>query len=88
MVGDRDGHLVDAEALRDKVLAVSGRLDRTPFGPPVPVAEDTVGQVLPDKDSPRRSVYLQALRTKPVSLLAAFDAPAMAIPKGRVRPPR
>ncbi len=70
---------IDAEALRDKVLAASGRLDPRPFGPPVPVAEDTVGQVLPDKDSPRRSVYLQALRTKPVSLLAAFDAPAMAV---------
>jgi hypothetical protein len=70
---------LDAEALRDKVLAVSGRLATTPFGPPVPVAEDTVGQVLPDKDSPRRSIYLQALRTKPVSLLAAFDAPAMAV---------
>jgi hypothetical protein len=70
---------LDAEALRDKVLAVSGRLDRIPFGPPVPVVEDSVGQVLPDKDSPRRSVYLQARRTKPVSLLAAFDAPAMAV---------
>ncbi len=61
------------------MLAVSGHLDRAPFGPPVPVAEDSVGQVLPDKDSPRRSIYLQARRTKPVSLLAAFDAPAMAI---------
>ncbi|HWE37704.1 MAG TPA: PSD1 and planctomycete cytochrome C domain-containing protein [Isosphaeraceae bacterium] len=70
---------LDAEALRDKVLAVSGRLDRTPFGPPVPVAEDAVGQVLPDKDSSRSSVYLQVRRTKPVSLLAAFDAPAMAV---------
>ena len=70
---------LDAEALRDKVLAVSGRLDRTPFGPPVPVVEDSVGQVLPEKDSPRRSIYLQARRTKPVSLLAAFDAPAMAV---------
>lgn len=70
---------LDAEAFRDKVLAVSGRLDQTPFGPPVTVVEDTVGQVLPDKDSPRRSVYLQARRTKQVSLLAAFDAPAMAV---------
>jgi len=70
---------LDAEAFRDKVLAVSGRIDRAPFGPPVPVVEDTVGQVLPDKDSPRRSVYLQARRTKQVSLLAAFDAPAMAV---------
>jgi hypothetical protein len=70
---------LDAESLRDKVLAVAGRLDRAPFGSPVPVVEDTVGQVLPDKDSPRRSLYIQARRTKPVSLLAAFDAPAMAV---------
>jgi hypothetical protein len=70
---------LDAESLRDRILFVSGRLDRRPFGPPVPVAEDTVGQVLPQGDSPRRSLYLQVLRTKPVSLLAAFDAPVMAV---------
>jgi hypothetical protein len=70
---------LDAESLRDRILFVSGRLDRRPFGPPVPVAEDTVGQVLPQGDSPRSSLYLQVLRTKPVSLLAAFDAPVMAV---------
>ncbi|QEH38140.1 Planctomycete cytochrome C [Aquisphaera giovannonii] len=79
-------HRLDAEALRDKVLAVSGRLDPTPFGAPVPVAEDTVGQVLPDKDSPRRSIYLQIRRTRPVSLLAAFDAPALAVNCDRRQP--
>src|SRR5262249_17783214 len=56
----------------------SGALDRTAFGPPVPVEEDFVGQVGAKGDSPRRSVYLQVRRTKPVSLLAAFDAPAAA----------
>ncbi len=70
---------VDAESLRDRILLVSGRLDCTPFGPPVPVSEDTVGQVLPKGDSARKSLYLQVLRTKPVSLLAAFDAPVMAV---------
>jgi Protein of unknown function (DUF1549)/Protein of unknown function (DUF1553)/Planctomycete cytochrome C len=70
---------LDAEALRDRILFVSGRLDRTPFGRAVPVAEDSVGQVLPTNDSPRRSVYLEVRRTKPVSLLAAFDAPVMAV---------
>ena len=70
---------LDAEVLRDRILFVSGRLDRTPFGRAVPVAEDSVGQVLPANDSPRRSIYLEVRRTKPVSLLAAFDAPVMAV---------
>ncbi len=70
---------LDAEALRDRILVVSGRLDPTPFGRPVPVNEDTVGQVLPANDSPRRSIYLEVRRTKPVSLLAAFDSPVMAV---------
>ncbi len=70
---------LDAEALRDRVLDVSGRLDRTLFGRPVPVAEDAVGQVNAANDSPRRSLYLEVRRTRPVSLLAAFDAPVMAV---------
>jgi hypothetical protein len=67
---------LEAETLRDCILAVSGRLDRTIFGSPVPVVEDFVGQVSVPDDRPRRSVYLQARRSKPVAFLAAFDAPA------------
>jgi len=37
---------LDAESLRDGMLAVSGRLDATPFGPPVPVAFNGRGQVV------------------------------------------
>lgn len=70
---------LDAEALRDSVLSISGKLDRAQFGPAIPVVEDFVGQVLPEKDSTRRSVYLQVRRSKPVSLLTTFDAPVMAV---------
>jgi len=70
---------LEAEEIRDVILHLSGRLDVTPYGPPVPVAEDAVGHILPDKDSARRSLYLQARRTKPVSLLATFDFPTMAV---------
>jgi Protein of unknown function (DUF1553)/Protein of unknown function (DUF1549)/Planctomycete cytochrome C len=70
---------VDAESLRDRILQVSGRLDRTLFGPPVPVVENSVGLVDPADDSSRRSLYIQVLRTKPVSLLATFDAPVMTV---------
>jgi hypothetical protein len=54
----------------------AGRLDRTPFGPPVAAVEDAAGQVGTPDDRPRRSVYLQARRSKPVAFLSAFDAPA------------
>jgi hypothetical protein len=69
---------LDAEAIRDRVLEVSGRLDQGFFGPAIPVAEDLVGQVLPAGDSPRRSLYLEVKRTRPVSMLAAFDAPLLS----------
>jgi hypothetical protein len=70
---------LDAETLRDLVLLASGRLDRRMYGPPVAVAEDTVGLVGPFGNSARRSLYLQVRRTRPVSLLAAFDAPVMTV---------
>jgi hypothetical protein len=51
---DPDNHLygrfplrrLDAEAVRDGMLAVAGQLNRKMFGPPVPVMEDDVGQVV------------------------------------------
>jgi hypothetical protein len=70
---------LDAEALRDRILVASGKLDRTLFGKPVPVEEDFVGQVVVKDDQPRRSIYLQTRRTKPVSFLTTFDAPVMTV---------
>jgi Protein of unknown function (DUF1549)/Protein of unknown function (DUF1553)/Planctomycete cytochrome C len=70
---------LDAESLRDAILTVSGRLDARLHGAAVPVAEDSVGLVLPADDSPRRSVYLQVRRSRPVSFLSTFDAPVMSV---------
>lgn len=84
---DSDGSLysrfpvrrLDAEALRDRILLAAGRLDRTQFGPPVPIVEDNVGQIAAKDDAPRRSIYLQTRRSKPVSFLVSFDAPVMTV---------
>jgi hypothetical protein len=65
----------EAETIRDRMLATSGRLAPTPFGPPVPIAEDAVGQVFAPDDKPRRSIYLQVRRSKPVAFLTTFDGP-------------
>ncbi|MCA9047240.1 MAG: DUF1553 domain-containing protein [Planctomycetaceae bacterium] len=72
-------HLVrlNAESIRDRMLAVSGSLDRTPFGPPVAIKEDDTGQIIEDGKPTRRSIYLQIRRSKPVAMLQAFDAPVM-----------
>lgn len=70
---------LDAESLRDRVLVAAGRLDRTQFGPPVPIVEDAVGQISAKDDAPRRSVYLQMRRSKPISFLVSFDAPVMTV---------
>ena len=40
---------LDAEAVRDAVLAVSGKLSTKAFGPPVPVRENEVGQIVVGK---------------------------------------
>jgi hypothetical protein len=70
---------LEAETIRDRMLAACGRLDKTQFGPPVEVVEDFAGQVHVKDDSPRRSVYIQTRRSKPMSLLTAFDAPVMSV---------
>ncbi|HLW66775.1 MAG TPA: DUF1553 domain-containing protein, partial [Gemmataceae bacterium] len=37
---------LDAEAIRDGMLAVSGKLNSKPFGPPIPVMEDDAGLIV------------------------------------------
>ncbi|HEY4311850.1 MAG TPA: PSD1 and planctomycete cytochrome C domain-containing protein [Pirellulales bacterium] len=68
---------LDAESLRDRMLATSGTLDRTLFGPPISVKEDDSGQVTVAGDVPRRGLYLMQRRSQPVALMQAFDAPSM-----------
>jgi Protein of unknown function (DUF1553)/Protein of unknown function (DUF1549)/Planctomycete cytochrome C len=72
---------LDAEALRDALLATSGELDRRFGGPFVPTqraAEGTVEVNDSRSDAHRRSVYLQQRRTQVATLLELFDAPSIA----------
>ena len=44
---------LEAETLRDAILAISGKLQPLPYGPPVPVTLDEVGQVVLGRDNRR-----------------------------------
>jgi mono/diheme cytochrome c family protein len=71
---------LEAEALRDSILAAAGKLDLTMGGPPVLLHMRTDGlETVSPKESPsnqnRRSVYLLARRTYPLTMLGLFDFP-------------
>ena len=70
---------LDAEAIHDSVLRVTGRLDPTLFGIPVHLKEESSGEVVPESTPGgwRRAVYLLKRRRMPVSSLEAFDYPVM-----------
>ena len=62
---------LEAEAIRDAILSVSGRLDPTLFGPPV------------GDGSARRSVYVAVRRNSLSPFLEVFDAPIPFTTTGR-----
>ncbi|MCZ6697477.1 MAG: DUF1553 domain-containing protein, partial [Planctomycetota bacterium] len=71
---------LDAEAIHDGMLAVSGELDPHMGGPYVPTQRLSSSEVNVDENSPgahRRSVYLQHRRTQIPNFLKAFDAPSV-----------
>ena len=71
---------MDAETLRDSLLAVSGRLSSRQGGLPDPVIIDSEGRasLLPlDNGLWRRSIYAQHRRTEMPTMLATFDYPVM-----------
>ena len=83
---------LDAESLRDSMLAATGALVNASYGPPSGIGRDPQGRVVVgiDKgtitthkvesagaDDYRRSIYVQVRRTKPVTVLDTFDAPTM-----------
>jgi hypothetical protein len=71
---------LDAESIRDSLLAVSDRLDRTPGGPH-PFPEQTKWDFTQHKpfravyDHDKRSVYLMSQRIQRHPFLAIFDGP-------------
>lgn len=70
---------LEAEAIRDSMLALSGTLNSAPFGRPIPLQEDETGQVQIDPAQTRRSIYAKQRRTQPVAILQSFDAPVMGV---------
>lgn len=84
---------LDAEVIRDTMLAIAGKLNTKRSGPPVPVMADKVGRIVVGKENLnagrpgavidmkgeqfRRSIYIQARRSRPLSVLDTFDRPAM-----------
>ncbi|MDA1015033.1 MAG: DUF1549 domain-containing protein [Planctomycetota bacterium] len=93
LLGSRLPRRLEAEALRDSILELAGRLNRKPYGPAVPVMADRVGRwvigkenlnagrpgaILPmNGEDLRRSVYIQVRRSRPLSALQPFDLPEM-----------
>jgi len=71
---------LEAEALRDSILSAAGSLDLTVGGPPVLLQMrgdglETVSSKESSANQHRRSVYLLARRTYPLTMLGLFDFP-------------
>lgn len=62
---------LEAESIRDSMLAVSGRLDETLFGPGAR-----------DENSRRRSIYFNIKRSQLIGSLVAFDLPEPLVSQG------
>ena len=75
---------LDAEALRDSINAVSGELDDMMGGPPIMLKATTSGlQTVVDPErheiNSRRSIYLVARRSNPLTFLRVFDFPVIDV---------
>jgi hypothetical protein len=79
---------LEAESVRDAMLAVSGRLDPQLYGPPVdpPRAKEDPDKRLfggPVDGAGRRSIYTKVTIMEPPRFLAVFNQPNPKIPTGR-----
>ncbi|WP_397570988.1 PSD1 and planctomycete cytochrome C domain-containing protein [Schlesneria sp. T3-172] len=71
---------MDAESIRDSMLAIAGELDLRHGGPYVPTAHDAEGDVVVKEATDgalRRSIYLQQRRTQVPGILEVFDSPSI-----------
>jgi len=73
---------LEAEAIRDGLLAVSGQLDPTMYGPPIPIhlTEFMEGRGKPEINGPlngdgRRSIYIALRRNFLSPMMLAYDMP-------------
>ncbi|OWK40227.1 PSD1 and planctomycete cytochrome C domain-containing protein [Fimbriiglobus ruber] len=78
---------LEAEAIRDSMLAVSGRLDPQLYGRPIfppRAAEDAAKRLYagPLDGNGRRSIYLQMSIMEPPKFLVGFNLPDLRLPTG------
>ena len=81
-------HRLDAESIRESILAASGRLDRSIGGPPVDpprASEDPAKRLMkgPLDGKGRRSLYLKVTLMEPPRFLALFNQPIPKLTTGR-----
>jgi hypothetical protein len=79
---------LEAEGIRDSILATAGRLDDTLFGPPIEphrTAEDPMKRLMkgPLDGQGRRSIYLKMTLMEPPRFLALFNQPIPLLTVGR-----
>lgn len=79
---------LEAESVRDSLLSVAGRLDRTMFGPPIDpfrFAEDAAKRLAsgPLDGNGRRSLYLKMTMMEPPKFLAIFNQPIPKVTVGK-----
>jgi hypothetical protein len=71
---------LDAEAIRDSMIALTDRLGRKTSGPYVPATRTGAGEIVVTEtqaDALARSIYLQQRRTQVTTFLSLFDAPSI-----------
>ena len=78
----------EAELIRDSILAVSGRLDDTRFGPSVHPYRETADNdkrlyIGPLDGEGRRSIYIKFQLMEPPRFLSAFNLPGGKVAQGR-----
>jgi hypothetical protein len=79
---------LEAEAIRDSMLAVAGRLDASLYGPPIDpnrTAQDAAKRLAsgPLDGNGRRSLYLKVTLMEPPKFLALFNQPIPKLTTGR-----
>ena len=88
LLGHFSRRRLEAEEIRDSLLAVSGRLDRTAGGPAITHVKnreflfDHTSKDGTKYDSRRRSLYLPVVRNNLYDVFQLFDAPDAAVSKG------
>jgi len=77
LLGRANLRRLEAEAIRDALLAVSGKINPALGGVPSPVTANGEGKAVLGGDKNRRSAFVAVERRLPLNMLETFDQPVM-----------